>query len=86
MRVEHINLEPADNGLILRYTYIKETPKKSESRYEDHKEIFTWEQEDKAMDRMKALHKMNIKRYKMKAAKNKASHNPGPKKEMASAY
>lgn len=81
MKVEHIRLEPADNGLILAWSYVKETKKNSCSRWEDHKKVYSWEQEDEAMEKLKELHMMNIKYYKMEMAKAKKKSDTKPKSQ-----
>jgi len=84
MQYQHIRLEPADNGLTVSWTTYKPAGKKSESYYEDHKEVFKMDEEDKAMNRLVALHRENMKHYRDKMKKSKhgsehSSHNPGSK-------
>ena len=58
----HIRLEPADNGFVLEYTEIKETPGTMEDRdYCDRQMVFSDDEGglDAAMDKMKELYNFN---------------------------
>ena len=71
-----INLKPADNGgFVLEYYTYKENLRKSHGVHTDHVEAFTAAEENKAMDRLIALHKENIAHYKKSMGKKQSSHN-----------
>ena len=59
MCYENVRLEAADNGYVLGFT--EYTPKASniESQWNSKQEVFTNDQVDKAMARLKELHNHN---------------------------
>lgn len=72
---EGISLKPADNGgFVLSFHTYTPALKNDHGRYKDHTETFTEQEEDKAMDRLIALHKENITHYKKSMGKKNSSH------------
>ena len=59
MRYEHVRLEPADNGYVLSFTEVIPKASNIESSWDDKKEIFTDDQVDKGLARLKELYAYN---------------------------
>ena len=74
MKYYNIRLEPADNGLILSW-YEKTMKSEDDAKSpeiqghdsSDHQKVFTWEQEDQAINELIAMQKTNIRLYREKA-------------------
>jgi hypothetical protein len=60
MRYENVRLEAADNGYVLAFTEHIPKPSNMESQWNSKQEVFTNDQADKAMNRLKELHAHNI--------------------------
>lgn len=74
-----ITLKPADNGgYNLRWNTEKKGLKRSDTYWQDHIEIFTDDDKDKAFGRLKELYEANFSNHKkMMSKSNKKKHNPG---------
>lgn len=59
MRYENVSLSAADNGYVLNFAEHTPAAKNSESQWNYKQEVFTNEQVDKAMSRLKELHTYN---------------------------
>ena len=57
---KYIKLKPADNGYILEYDEVKETPGSMENRDDNERfMVFTDDQLDDAMEKMKSMYIFN---------------------------
>jgi hypothetical protein len=59
MRYDDVSLKAADNGYVLNFTEHTPAAKNSESQWDYKQEVFTNEQVEKAMARLKELHNYN---------------------------
>ena len=59
MRYDNVRLEAADNGYVLSFTEYTPAAKNSESIYNSEMEVFTDDQVDKALARLKELYAYN---------------------------
>ena len=59
MRYDNVSLKAVDNGYVLDFTEHTPAAKNSESQWDYKQEVFTNEQVDNAMTRLKELHNYN---------------------------
>jgi hypothetical protein len=84
-RFDYINLEPADNGYILRFTIVKDSEESGhydDCNHIDKKLVYTEDQDEEAFAKFKQIHMFN-KAMKMGEAADmpemptaSSSHNP----------
>jgi len=59
--IQSIRLEPADNGgCTLRFTIYTNKKTYSESNYDEHSEVFSADEVDEALIRVKELYRLNL--------------------------
>jgi hypothetical protein len=59
--IQDINIQPADNGgCVLSYSIYKPAMKNSDSEYKRHTEVFSAEELELALDRIRNLYKANL--------------------------
>lgn len=85
-RITDVNIEPAHGGIILNWSYNIDTSKMNCSGWQNFREVYTWEEEEKAFDRVKELFAYRVEQFKAKNGKKKDNPGHGMKETKSKTY